>query len=458
MTCTQAVLFAFFLFLPIARGATKSPAPDPVALFKSYLRVDTSNPPGHEMRAVRFWKRFFDKEGIEVTVYDMGHDRGNVLARIRGSGRKHPFIFLNHLDVVPADRARWKEPPFSAIERDGRIYGRGAVDMKGSAVSQALELVTAKREKWKLDRDLIFLGTADEEAGDQSGVLWMLEKHARDLGDPELVMTEGNDILVKDGKTFAWNVATAEKTRLELHLVAHGIASHPVDFNSKPAIPKLMRALQAISAFPFPIVPIPSVERYFKQMVPYVSPDRQKAYADIRATLKDEAWRDRLLKDEDFGPLLHSTSAITMLKAGEKENIVPGEASAVVDMRLMPGDDPKAVVAQLRKAIDDSDVEITYPAVEAAGESSNDTDLFRAILKARDTFDPGIPVMTPPLTSTTDAPFFRQRGIVVYGFEPFRLSDEDDHSHGDDEFLSRANLDFSIKVTRFIAEQVTRSP
>ena len=141
-----------------------------VELLQAYLRVDTTNPPGRERLAADFLKDVFDREGIENRIYDLGNGRANILARLPGSGLGRPILLLNHLDVVPADAERWTVPPFSGDIRDGYVWGRGATDMKGTAVCQLMTLLLLKRSSAPLDRDVIFLGTADEEEGKENGV------------------------------------------------------------------------------------------------------------------------------------------------------------------------------------------------------------------------------------------------------------------------------------------------
>jgi acetylornithine deacetylase/succinyl-diaminopimelate desuccinylase-like protein len=261
---------------------------------------------------------------------------------------------------------------------------------------------------------------------------------------------------MKHGKTVAWNLATTEKKRVELTLIATGPAGHPADLNPDAAVPKLLRALDRIAAFKPPTRVIPSVDHYFKQIAPRAPPEDRASYADIRTALEDPKFEKRLLADPVFAPLLRTTYAVTLLNAGEKSNIVPGQATAVLDFRMLPGEDATQFFDELKKAVGDRDVEFRYAEAEPATESSLDTDFYRAVLKARDQFEPGVPLLTPPLTSATDAPAFRGRGITVYGFEPYHLAEEDDQSHGDNERLSRENLIKAIAITQFIVKELAK--
>jgi acetylornithine deacetylase/succinyl-diaminopimelate desuccinylase-like protein len=457
-----------------AAGPSASPAPAPapdfaaaaaeaVSTLQAYLRIDTTNPPGREKAAADFLRAIFEKEGIESHVYDLGGGRANVLARLPGSGGRRPLILLNHMDVVPADAPRWAVPPFSGEIRDGYVWGRGATDMKGTAICQLMTMLLLKRARAPLDRDVIFLGTADEEEGSANGVQAMAERYRADLRDAEFVLTEGNTLSVENGKTVSWDVDVTEKSALWLTVVATGKAGHASIPEPDGAVARLVRGLSRILAWEPPVRLIPAVAEYFKQLsvagvvagAPTEAGDLRRALADPKAALADPKLRGVLLADPFRAACLRPTISVTGLKGSDKVNVIPGEASASLDCRLLPGDDPKAFLAELAKIANDPALRFTPQGEPVrATESATDTELFRAILRARDRFEPGVPVLTPPLTSTTDATYLRQIGMVVYGFEPFHLSEDDDRSHGDDERLSLANVRFGLEVTYAVVSDV----
>ncbi len=425
-----------------------------VGLLQAYLRVDTTNPPGHERQAADFLKDVFDKEGIENRVYDLGNGRANILARLPGSGLGRPILLLNHLDVVPADAERWSVPPFSGDVRDGYVWGRGATDMKGTAVCQLMTLLLLKRSGVALDRDVIFLGTADEEEGKDNGVADMVEKHRADLRDAEYCLTEGNTIAVEDGRTVSWDVDVTEKAPLWLRLVSTGKAGHASIPEPDGAVAKLVRAVSKILAYEPPVRLIPAVNNYFRQLAPTTKGELARALADPIAAIRDPALRKILLESPERNADLRTTISVTGLTGSEKINVIPGEATASIDCRLLPGEDPQRFLAALRDVAGDESLRWEVLLSETATESPIDTALFRAIERARDRFAPGVPVLTPPLTSSTDATRLRQIGVVVYGFEPFRLSDDDDRSHGDDERLSVDNVRYGLEVTYAVVSDV----
>ncbi len=450
------------LRLASAAPAAAPPSPDfaaaaaeAVPILQDYLRIDTTNPPGRERAAADFLQRLFEREGIESRVYDLGDGRANVLARLPGRGGRRPILLLNHMDVVPADAARWTVPPFAGEIRDGYVWGRGATDMKGTAICQLMTMLLLKRSGVALERDVLFLGTADEEEGGADGVQAMVDRYRADLRDAEFVLTEGNTLSVENGKTVSWDVDVTEKSALWLRVVATGKAGHASIPEPDGAVARLIRGLSRILAWEPPVRLIPAVDAYFRQVSASATGDLRRALADPRQALRDPKLRAALLADPFRAACLRATISVTGLKGSDKVNVIPGEASATLDCRLLPGDDPQAFLTALAKAAGDPGLRFEpQGALARATESSIDTELFRAILRARDRFEPGVPVLTPPLTSSTDATLLRQVGMVVYGFEPFHLSEDDDRSHGDDERLSLVNLRFGLEVTYAVVSDV----
>ncbi len=458
------MMLGLLLALALRRGP-ESPAPAPgpdfdaaekeaLSMLQAYLRVDTTNPPGNERLAAEFFREILDGEGIENRVYDLGEGRANILARLPGRGLGRPILLLNHLDVVPADPERWSVPPFSGDVRDGYVWGRGATDMKGTAVCQLMTLLLLKRSGAVLDRDVLFLGTADEEEGRENGVAEMLERHRADLRDPEFCLTEGNTITVEEGRVVSWDVAVTEKAPLWLKVIAPGKAGHASIPEPDGAVAHLVRALDRVLAYEPPIRLIPAVDHYFRQLALREKGDLARALADPSAALRDAPLRALLVEDPQRNADLRTTISITGLSGSEKINVIPAEATASLDCRLLPGDDPQRFLAKLKEVAGDGSLRWEVLLSETATESPIDTALFRAIERARDRFAPGVPVLTPPLTSSTDASRLRQTGVVVYGFEPFALSDDDDRSHGDDERLSVDNLRFGLEATYAIVSDV----
>jgi acetylornithine deacetylase/succinyl-diaminopimelate desuccinylase-like protein len=305
---------------------------------------------------------------------------------------------------------------------------------------------------------VLFLGTADEEEGKEDGVGAMVDHYRSDLRDAEYCLTEGNTISVEDGRTVAWEVDVTEKAPLWLKIVATGKAGHASIPEPDGAVARLIRALGRILDYEPPVRLIPAVNAYFRQVAPTAKGDLARALANPRAALDDPALRKLLLSDPVRSAFLRTTISVTGLSGSEKINVIPAEATASLDCRLLPGEDPHRFLATLREVAGDSSLRWDVEQSEIATESPIDTALFHAIERARNRFSPGVPVLTPPLTSSTDASRLRQTGMVVYGFEPFRLSEDDDRSHGDDERLSVENVRFGLEVTYAIVLDVAGTP
>ena len=404
---------------------------------EEYLRIDTTNPPGHELRAAQFFKDIFDREGIENQLFEYQPGRADFWARIphTGNSSKRPIVLLNHMDVVTSDTTTWKVPPFSGQVVDGSIYGRGAQDMKSEAVAQLLVMVMAKHEQVRLDRDLVFLAVSDEEA-DGSGTDWFLANHQDLLGNPEFLINEGGENLLQNEKVRFVGVDVAEKIPFWVHLVAHGRAGHGSRPIPDSAPDHLVRALNRNLAYRTPYKVLPVVEEFFRDLAPNEPPERARRFRNIKQALHDPRFEQQVDSDESLNFLLRDTISVTMMHGSEQTNVIPSEAWANLDVRLLPGEDGKQFLRKLRRVIDDPDVRVeAVPGnFRTANSSPTDTALFSAIREVSKQYFPGVPVV-PLLTSGyTENERYRPAGIVAYGFSPYTTTDAEGSSeHGVDE-------------------------
>jgi acetylornithine deacetylase/succinyl-diaminopimelate desuccinylase-like protein len=447
------------LVVPLAPHAAAAPPPAPSAavyadmavdLLRQYLRIDTTVPPGNELRGARFYQQVLEKEGIAAEVDEFAPGRANLLATLPGSGAKRPLILLNHMDVVPADPARWSVPPFSGLLKDGMIYGRGSEDMKTEGILQLLALVRAKREGLALDRDILFLATADEEAN-FAGALRALsaEGWRRRLEKAEFLITEGGEnLLDRSGRPVYFGVETAEKGPFWLTLRTSGTPGHGSRPIAESALNRLIRALERIRLHKTDLKVLPTVEKFFRDQSAHVPEPRATWYRDIRAALRDTEAARVLYEDRDVSALLRNTVSITIVKAGYKTNVIPGTAEAELDVRLLPGEDPQAFLAELRGVIADPTVEVVPPdTFRVPNQSATDTELFQAIERVLGRHYPGVPVTTKMLTGATESVLFRPLGLVAYGFTPLlTTSEETATGHGDDERINEATVRRSTAV------------
>jgi acetylornithine deacetylase/succinyl-diaminopimelate desuccinylase-like protein len=422
-----------------------------VRWMQEYLRVDTTNPPGNEMRAVAFFKKILDDEGIENRVFEIAPGRGDLWARIPGNaeskiptsaakgaaemGHPRPIILLNHMDVVTSDASHWKVPPFSGEIRDGYIWGRGAQDMKDEGLAQLVVMVMLKREKIALNRDVIFLAVADEEANG-TGTDWFLKNQKDLLGNAEFLINEGGENVIESGKVKYVGVDVGEKTSYWLHVVAHGRPGHGSRPNPDSAPNRLVRALDRILAYKTPLRVLPVVDEFLRDMAPYEPPDRAAYYRNIKKAIEDKKFEDQIERDESLNFLLRDTISLTMLGGSGQTNVIPPEAWANLDVRILPGGDPKGVAETLRRVVNDPNLTIEPLETEfrVANYSATDNSLFAAIREVSGKYFPGTPVVPHITSGYTENQRYRPLGIIAYGFNPYTATEEEGATeHGNDE-------------------------
>jgi len=431
-----------------------------VKWMQEYLRVDTTNPPGNEMKAVTFYKKILDAEGIENRAFEFAPGRGDLWARMpatddgtnshvsqnqgdvghptissSSSTGRRPIVLLNHMDVVTSDAAHWKVPPFSGEIRDGYMWGRGAQDMKDEGLAQLVVMVMLKREKIALDRDVIFLAVADEEV-DDTGSDWFIE-HQRDLlGNAEFLINEGGENLLENGFVKYVGVDVGEKTTYWMHVVAHGRPGHGSRPIADSAPNRLVRALNRILAYQTPMRVLPVVEEFLHDMAPFETPKRAAEYRDIRKAIEDKKFQEEVQNDESLNFLLRDTISLTMMGGSEQTNVIPPEAWANLDVRILPGGDPKAVLAAVRRAVNDPNVTVEPWKGEfrVANYSGTDNALWAAIRAVSEKYFPGTPVVPHITSGYTENQAYRPLGIIAYGFNPYTATDEEGNTeHGNDE-------------------------
>lgn len=417
---------------------------------QQYLRIDTTNPPGNEMRAIAFYKKILDQEGIENRVFEFAPGRGDLWARIprisgnnadsagkngAETGHPRPIILLNHMDVVTSDASHWKVPPFSGEIKDGYLWGRGAQDMKDEGLAQLVVMVMLKREKVTLDRDVIFLAVSDEEAGG-SGTDWFIAHQPDLLENAEFLINEGGENLLESGKVKYVGVDVGEKTSYWLHVVAHGRPGHGSRPNPDSAPNRLVRALDKVIAYRTPLRVLPVVDEFLRDMAPQEPPERAARYRNIRKALEDRKFQDEVERDESLNFLLRDTISLTMMGGSEQTNVIPPEAWANLDVRILPGGDPKAVLEAVRRVVNDPNVTVEplNDEFRVANFSGTDNSLFAAIREVAGKYFPGTPVVPLITSGYTENQRYRPLGINAYGFNPYTATEEEGHTeHGNDE-------------------------
>lgn len=442
VTAARAGVLAAAVTMLVVSSPARAQAPDPgdvgqevVELLQEYLRIDTVNPPGNEIRAARFLARVLEREGIDYEIFESSPGRANVVARLRGDGsRGGGVVLLNHTDVVPADERFWPSPPFAGEIVGDQLVGRGAVDMKGYGIVQLMALVALERSGIPLGRDVIFLATAAEETGGEQGAGYVVERRPELLRDVEFVITEGGSTR-RVGGHLAHFVEVTQKTPLWLRLRASGVAGHGAQAIRDSAANRLVRALERIRTYRPQIRLVPPVAEMLRASAPLApDPEQQRAMQEIERHLGDPVFVDLL--ERRYGNLLRSTLAITVLQGSSKTNVIPAEAVAELDCRLLPGENPDLFVATLRDVVDDPEIRFETLLRFEPSQSETGTPLWRAIQEAARRRDPGALVIPSVITGFTDAHYFRERGLVAYGWTPIVSTPADGPAHGVGESVS----------------------
>src|SRR5689334_129912 len=453
----RTALLAFSLF-PVAALAQQPLRPvnwdqlrdETVRVLADYLRINTTNPPGNELQTALYLKRILDREGIEAQILDTAAlkpaGRANLYARLRGNGTKKAIALVHHMDVVPSDAKYWSVDPFAGAIKDGYVWGRGALDMKSEGIAHLMAMIALKRSGVPLNRDIVFIANSDEEL-DGVGALTFVERHADLLKDVEYLITEGGDNKFENGKLAYYGVGIAEKRTFWQHVIVHGTPSHGSRPTSKNPVPRLIAALDRIAKYETPLHVTPGVDKYFRDISTSYGGEQKQWLSNVSAALSNPAARSWILSDVYWNAILRNTISLTGLHGSNKTNVIPAEASADIDIRLLPDADPKQFLATLQGIVGDTAVQFS-PLLEpkAPLESPIETEFFHAIEKAAHDRDPNAYVTTPMLTGATDRPTYRRLGIVTYGFDPFKVEAADAQRgvHGNDERLSIENVGFGV--------------
>lgn len=412
-----------------------------VDLMQQYLRIDTSNPPGNEIQAAKFFKNIFDQYGIENEIFEYKPGRANIIARLKGNGSKRPIILLSHTDVVTAEPSAWEIDPFSATIKNDYIYGRGALDMKGEGLFHLMTMILLKREGPPLSRDVIFLGTADEEVHDE-GSLWMIANKADLFKNAEYLLTEGGDNLLEGGEVKIVGVDVAEKAPFWLRLTATGTPGHGSRPVADSASNRLIRAMSRILDWETPVKLLPAVEKYFKDIAPLQQEPLRSQFANIRESLKDPAVVKSLTSQREYNFLLRNTISITMLSGSKQTNVIPVAATCNIDVRLLPGESPDEFLKALTAVIADPTIKIeNVNRFKPPNSSSVDTELFSLIARRTKANHPNAVITTKMLSGYTESQLYRQLGITAYGWAPiYTTADDDEGVHGNNERISVKNV------------------
>lgn len=424
-----------------------------VAWLQTLIRFDTTNPPGNELPLVRHVAEALTAEGIVSRALASEPERGNLVARLEGDGSERPLLLLSHLDVVPAEPAKWTHPPFAGKVAEGHVWGRGAVDSKLTTAVDLQVLLLCKRLGLPLKRDLVLVAAADEEMGAVCGVQWLVEHHP-EVFDAEYGINEGGGFaLLIDGRPV-YTCQVAEKGSAPMNLVARGRPGHSSVPHDDNAVFHLARALHTLGQQKMPHRVPDSARAFFEGAA--AAQERPEVADLLRAVLHPEGHPDalnRLPVNEAtrlmFDAMVRNTCTPTMLEAGVKRNVIPSEATAMLSGRPLPGVDEATFVREVREIVGEG-VDYEMEGMFAPGvEFEHETPLFEAIRASMARLDPEGAVVPYMVTGGTDARFLTGLDIQVYGFIPMRYEpgmDFFDLCHAHDERVSVDNVRFAVQV------------
>jgi len=421
----------------------------------AYIQVNTQNPPGNETRGAEFFAAIFDEAGIEYETAESAPGRGNIWARLEG-GDEPALVLLNHMDVVPADLRYWSANPFGGAIRDGHIYGRGALDMKGLGIIQLQAFLALHASGARLNRDVIFVATADEEAGGAYGAGWLVENRPEIFEGVGYLLNEGGGGTII-GEDTVFSVELTQKVPLWLRLVAHGNPGHGSTPQVETAVTRALRAGDRLARTRFEARVVPAVQALFEGMAPYQNEQIAARYADIENSVKDPEFMTYLqLTNPGHHALLRNTCSLTGMQGSSKINVVPTEAIIELDCRLLPDQDPDAFMEELTHIINDPNVTIEKIMGFTPAVSTPDNPLFRLIEDIYGKHFPGSVVVPGVATGFTDSHFFRDLGIVSYGFSTTVIPGPDRRGvHGNNERISVENMERGTRAMIDLLEQFT---
>ena len=420
------------------------------------LRINTTNPPGNELAAAKYLAEILEKEGIPAEVIESAPGRGIVIARLRSSVVPDPsraLLLLGHMDVVGVQKEKWSVDPFGGVIKDNYLYGRGAIDDKGMVIANLAVMVALKRAGARLDRDVIFLAEGDEEQGGDYGIDFAIGKHWDKIA-AGFAINEGGRVMVKGGKVQYVGIQASEKIPVDVEVIATGPSGHGSQPRKDNPVVHLAAAVAKIGAYQAPAKPNTITRRYFEQLAKIEDEETAKWMRALEQPERAEH-AARILSDTSpmWSSMLRDSIAPTILRAGIRSNVVPSEARATLNIRLLPGDSINDLVAELQKLVNDPQVrfEVAQASRQPAPPSSIEGDLYKSIERAGPQAFPGAIVLPFLSTGATDSAQLRLHNVQSYGLLPFPLTEEDDRRmHADDERIPldafRKGIDFLCRV------------
>jgi acetylornithine deacetylase/succinyl-diaminopimelate desuccinylase-like protein len=416
-------------------------AKDEVVRFLSDLiRIDTSNPPGNETAACAYIKSVLDQAGIASEIIELEPGRGNLVARLKGSGRKRPILLMAHTDVVGVEREKWTVDPFGGVVKDGHVWGRGALDTKGLLAINLEVFLLLHRLKVPLERDVIFLAEAGEEATTRVGIDFLVEKHWDKIAC-EFALNEGGSIRERGGRVEFIGIATTEKVSNRIRLVARGTSGHGSVPRLDNPVTHIAAAVAKIGSYQMPMRLNETTRAFFERLARVSPPEEAYLFTHLEDSAVEEKLRAEYI---EYNSMLRTSLVPTIIKGGFRVNVIPGDAEAAIDIRALPDENIPAMLARLGELINDPLVEIIPPAAgrPAAPPSSIHSEMFLALERAQAKVFPGAVTLPTMLTGGTDSAQLRAKGVHAYGVGDLDL----ERIHGNDERMSVKNIGSFVEL------------
>lgn len=468
--CLFAVASAAFAYQASQTASRTS------ALLSEVIQVNTSNPPGNERKLDELLVSKLRPLGFDVEIIPTPDPmKAHFIARLKGDGSHKPILLAAHADAVGVEREKWSFDPFAGTVKDGYVYGRGALDFKGGLAVFAEAMMRLARDKVPLNRDVVFLSEADEEGGKYNTTT--LAESRWDKIDCEFALNEGGWIMKNpDGSVRYVSISTADKSGITILITARGTSTHSSMPRPDNAIFHLSRAMAKLSQFDTKPHLIPSTKAFFETLSKTSQPPMSTYFSDL-VNSSDSAAVERadkeISKDLLYHAIMRDTIAPVFLQAGFRSNVIPGSATATINMRTIPGTTPEDAIAEIKGALDDPELDVSLPpASSPAGTSaapnariasrmkpsSTDTPLFSALTHGANKVWPNAPVTTYLFQAGTDAAAWRRRGIPVYGIYPYPITNDDlSRMHGNDERVSVKSLEEGTEmIYQTLLEVVSR--
>jgi len=429
------------------------------SILSDLIKIDTSNPPGNETVAAEYVAKSLSRDGFECTIRESAPGRGNVSTRLRGTSEKPSLLLLSHLDVVAAKACEWSVDPFGGVVKDGFVWGRGALDMKGMTVVELMTLKMLKRNNVKVKGDVILAATADEEQGGLAGAGWLLDNYPEEVY-AEYVLNEGGGLAIPAGSKNVYTINTAEKGLLWLRVKARGLPGHGATPNvAENAILHMNKIIDQLNSYCAPVIMVPTVQRFLTDMSKQDASLREPflrllAEPEKADEVLNELSKTEKLLAEEIRPRIRMTIVPTMICGGVKENIIPSECETVFDCRILPGQTVSEALTLTQRLLEPLGLEkSSFEVIHAnnPSESPVQTALFETITTVLRDFEPDCGVTPVLMTGGTDSRFFRAKGSICYGFHPMRPETARTEKvvkreHGIDERISIDNLVFGTSI------------